>query len=328
MASVTQVSPGQTAVERFRRDLDSLVGPETPIGVAVSGGPDSLALLVLAVESRPLLVEAATVDHSLRPESRAEAEMVAALCERLGIPHRTLTADWQEKPATAVQERARAMRYRLLSGWARERGLGALVTAHHLDDQAETFVMRLARGAGVQGLAGMRRVSRTPGAPVPLVRPLLGWRRSELEAVCAAAGIEPVHDPSNDDEAYERVRMRHALAQSEWLDPQAIAASAEYLAQSDSALGWAATREWNHAVMSQAGAVLYRPTDAPREIRRRIVRRAILALASEGNKYELRGRELDQVIAALNSGRQATLRGVVCAGGEQWRFSKAPARRT
>ncbi len=114
MASAKQTEPEVRPIDRFRRDLDALIEPGEIIGLAVSGGPDSLALLLLAAEARPLLVEAATVDHGLRSDSRAEAEMVARVCERLGVPHRILTATWDKKPATAIQERARMMRYRLL----------------------------------------------------------------------------------------------------------------------------------------------------------------------------------------------------------------------
>ncbi|HEX3423250.1 MAG TPA: tRNA lysidine(34) synthetase TilS [Sphingomicrobium sp.] len=315
-------------LERFKRDLAPLVAPETTIGLAISGGPDSLALLLLAAEARPLRVEAATVDHALRSESRAEAEMVAQVCERLGVPHRILTASWDDKPRTAIQERARAVRYRLLGEWARERGINALLTAHHLDDQAETFLMRLARGAGVKGLAGMRRISRVRSGAIAVVRPLLGWRHSELEAVCSAAGLEAVEDPSNEDQQFERVRMRKALGEADWLDSAAVAESASHLAEADGALHWATDLEWQRAVSRAGGQISYKPSDAPREIRRRIIRRAIQALATEGRALELRGRELDQVLAALRSGRRATLRGVLCVGGAEWRFGRAPARRT
>src|SRR4051794_9395878 len=114
--------------DRFARDLDLLVPAGAPIGVAVSGGPDSLALLSLAAVARPGQFEAATVDHALRAESRGEAEMVAGVCDRLGVPHKILTVTWVEKPQTALQERARAARYGLLSVWAKERGLRALIT--------------------------------------------------------------------------------------------------------------------------------------------------------------------------------------------------------
>jgi tRNA(Ile)-lysidine synthase len=315
-------------LERFRRDLAPLVAPDRTIGLAVSGGPDSLALLLLAAEARPLRVEAATVDHALRSGSRAEAEMVAQVCDRLGVPHRILTANWDEKPETAIQERARAMRYRLLGDWARERRIDALLTAHHLDDQAETFLMRLARGAGVKGLAGMRRVSRAPASAIAIVRPLLGWRHSELEAVCLAAGLEPVEDPSNEDRRFERVRMRKVLGEADWLDSAAVAQSAGHLAEADGALRWATDLEWERAVSRMGGQIVYKPSDAPREIRRRIIRRAVLTLATEGRALELRGRELDQILVALRSGARATLRGVLCIGGQEWRFARAPERRS
>ena len=321
---------GQSSIEpaeRFRRDLGAMVPAGTRIGVAVSGGPDSLALLLLAAEARPGEVEAATVDHALRPESRAEAEAVGQLCAKLGVAHTILTVSWTEKPETAIQERARIMRYGLLAGWANERGIKALMTGHHLDDQAETVLMRLSRGAGVKGLAGMRAVSRGPGGGFALVRPLLGWRHSELEAVCAAAAVEPARDPSNEDEQFERVRIRKALGDTDLLDPAAVALSSRHLADADRALHWATSLEWQRAVSENAKQIVYRPTDAPREIRRRIIRRALVRLATEGKGAEPRGRELDQLLAALRAGKRATLRGVLCIGGPEWRFARAPARK-
>ncbi|HET6536388.1 MAG TPA: tRNA lysidine(34) synthetase TilS [Sphingomicrobium sp.] len=320
-----RLDPG--LLDRFRVDLDALIDPSARIGIAVSGGPDSLALLLLVAEVRPSGIEAATVDHALRPGSRVEAETVARICDRLGVPHAILTADWPEKPKTAIQERARAMRYRLLGEWARERGLAALATGHHLDDQAETLLMRLARGAGVRGLAGMRPISRIPDGSIVLVRPLLGWKHAELEAVCAAAGIEPIRDPSNEDDQFERVRVRRTLGDTDWLDAAAVAASAANLADADEALDWAVVLEWTRSVSVADEAIAYRPSGTPPEIRRRIVRRAILALATEG-EGELRGRELDQLLATLAAGRTGTLRGVLCSGGDAWRFAKAPPRRS
>lgn len=319
--------PSDELVERFRRNLDALIAPDARIGIAVSGGPDSLALLLLAVAARPGLIEAATIDHALRDGARAEAEMVAGVCESLGVPHQILTVEWEEKPETALQERARQQRYRLLGDWARESALGAILTAHHADDQAETFLMRLTRGGGVRGLAGMRPRSPAPGAQMPLVRPLLGWRRSELEQVCADAGVTAAADPSNEDEQFERIRVRKALAEADWLDTPAIARSAANLAQADAALHWATDMEWARAVKAGPNAIVYRPTDAPREIRRRIARRSVLRLATEGGGADLRGNELDRLLQVLMSGRKATLRGVLCSGGPQWRFQRAPARR-
>ncbi len=321
-----ELRPDAAALARFQRDLDALAGAGQRIGVAVSGGPDSVALLLLAAAARPGMVEAATVDHALRAASRAEAEGVAALCERLGLPHAILTVQWREKPQTGIQQRARQARYRRLGRWAQERGLVALLTAHHLDDQVETLVMRLARGAGVSGLAGMRRAARIPGGTLPLLRPLLGWRHAELELVCADAGIVPVADPSNDDPQFERVRVRRALADADWLDRRALALSATNLAEADAAIGWATTQAWNRAVAQSEATILVRPAGIPREIRRRLVRRAVQQLATEGINSEFRGRELDRLLAVLTSGRKATLRGVLCSGGEEWCFVPAPNR--
>jgi tRNA(Ile)-lysidine synthase len=317
--------PEPELVERFRRDLGALTPPDSRIGVAVSGGADSLALLLMAAAARPGAVEAATVDHQLRAESRAEADMVAAVCERLGVPHAILTVEWNEKPSSAIQERAREARYTLLGGWIEERGLGALATAHHLDDQAETLMMRLNRGSGVRGLGAMRPTALLPGSDLPLLRPLLEWRRSELERVCGAAGIAPAADPSNDDEQFERVRIRRALAAAEWLDPEMLGRSAAHLASADEALGWAAEQEWNRSVTEQPGEIAHRPSDASDEIVRRIIARAVSALATEGPP-ELRGGELDRLLEGLRSGRTATLRGVRCSGGAEWRFVPAPKR--
>lgn len=302
----------------------------TRIGLAVSGGPDSLALLLLAAAARPGEVEAATVDHGLRAEAKAEAEAVADLCGRLGIKHQILKVRWADTPEaalpqTAIQERARDQRYRLLGYWAEERGLGALATGHHADDQAETLLMRLARGSGVRGLAAMRPRSVAPGTEMRLIRPLLGWRKAELAALCEAAGIDPAADPSNVDDRFERVRVRRLLADSDWPDPAAIANSARHLGDAEAALDWAARAEWPRHVREKPGAIVVRPEGLPRELIRRIVSRALRKLASEGSD-QLRGPELNTLIDSLERDQRSTLRGVLCDGGAEWRFTRAPAR--
>ena len=314
-------------LDRFRADLDALADPGTRIGIAVSGGPDSLALLLLAAAARPGEIEAATVDHGLREEARAEAEMVAELCERIGVPHATLTIDWDLPPSTAIQEQAREVRYGALAAWMHDRELAVLATAHHLGDQAETMVMRLNRGAGVRGLAGMRPRSTVPGAPdVPLLRPLLGWRRTELESICADAGLHPAQDLSNLDARNERVRVRQALAKADWLDVTALSRSAAHLAADDEAIEWMVDRQWEESVKVSNDAIIYHPTTAPIAIVRRIVARAIAELGTEGDPGELRGRELDRLLAELQSGGTGTLRGVRCSGGAEWRFVRSKPR--
>ena len=318
--------PAPDLVDRFRRDLQSLIASDARLGIAVSGGPDSIALLLLAAAARPGQVEAATVDHALREGSVAEAEQVARLCEDLGVPHRILTVRWDEKPHSAIQERARGARYALLGKWMEERRLAALATAHHVEDQAETFLMRLARGAGVRGLAAMRAAAVVPETDLPLLRPLLGWRRAELEAICVEAEVEPAADPSNADEQFERVRVRRALGEADWLDPQAIARSAAALGAAEAALDWAVAQVWKADVTAGPDQVVFRPEGLPPEILRRLVERALVLLKTEGTNVDLRGRELDPLLETLRSGGRATLRGVLCTGGEEWRFVPAPNR--
>ena len=186
--------------------------------------------------------------------------------------------------------------------------------------------MRLNRGAGVRGLAAMRPAGTVPGSELPLLRPLLGWRRAEFERVCAEAGVEPADDPSNDDQHYERVRVRRDIAAAGWLDAEAVARSAAHLADADEALDWAAEQAWDQAVTASDGEIVYSRGHEPAEIARRIVARAIATLGHEGGGEPLRGKELDRVIGELEAGRPATLRGVRCVAGPPWRFGPAPAR--
>lgn len=328
--SVTKADPAlppEALVKRFGATLDRLAPGADAIGIAVSGGADSLALLLLAAAVRPDGIKAATVDHALREGSRDEAEAVATLCQTLGVPHQILTIEWDEKPTAAIQERARVRRYGALAEWAKQNGLKTIVTGHHANDQAETLLMRLRRGAGLNGLAGMRYSVRIPGSDEALVRPLLAWRRDELEQLCAAAGVTPANDPSNDDEKFERVRIRKALAAADWLGPRAVAASASHLADADAALTWATNREWKNVAKVEDGQLIVDPAGLPREIRRRLLSRAINSLASEGRGATLRGRQSDRLMATLASGQKATLRGVACSGGDVWTFAKAPARK-
>jgi tRNA(Ile)-lysidine synthase len=188
---------------------------EDRLALAVSGGSDSMALMALAARWRVLVRRPATsiivltVDHGLRAESaRREAESVKQAALRLGFGHAALR--WEgPKPATGVQEAAREARYRLMTGYCAEHGIDALVTAHTRDDQAETFLLRLARGSGVDGLSAMAPERRL--GPCRLLRPLLGISRQRLRAYLIREDIGWFDDPSNENPAFERVRMRRAL---------------------------------------------------------------------------------------------------------------------
>jgi tRNA(Ile)-lysidine synthase len=290
-------------------------------GVAVSGGPDSLALLLLAQACRPGLVEAATVDHGLRPESAAEAAMVAATCVELGIAHRTLTVD---VAGGNLQDAARTARYTALGQWAAERGLTTVVTAHHADDQAETVLMRLNRASGIHGLAGIRASRWVPTTGTQIIRPLLAWRKAELEAIVAAAGIAPAVDPSNRDLRFDRAQLRERLAAADWLDTAAIARSASHLADAEFALNWAIGREWDENVREEGGGFCYSPVEAPDAIRRGVLR---LMIASCGGS-EVRGGELATLEMRLRPGGKATLgRCILLCRRGRWTVTPEPGRR-
>ncbi len=179
------------------------------LAVAVSGGPDSLALALLLHERHDIV--AISVDHGLRPEAVFEVKTVAEIMHKCGIPH--IALKWQEtKPESNIQASARVARYRLIGEWCVAEKISYLLTAHHQDDQAETVLMRLARGSGVYGLAGMNMVSEVPGVPeVKLIRPLLDVPKAALKAYLRARHIDWIEDPSNKNTDFDRVKIRQFL---------------------------------------------------------------------------------------------------------------------
>lgn len=260
------------------------------------------------------------MDHGLRPESAAEAADVAAICSILDVPHETLAIKVE---AGNVQAEARAARYVALAEWMERRGLPALLTGHHADDQAETLLMRLNRASGVAGLAGARARTQVPGTRLALLRPLLGWRRAELAAIVSDAGLTAAQDPSNVDDRFDRARLRKALADADWLDVPAVAASAAHLADADAALDWAATREWQECVRSDGPGVTYRPS-APRAVALRVMTRIV----AEMDGCEPRGSAVARLFDQLIARRPGSIGNLVVrplAGG--WAFSPAPRRR-
>jgi tRNA(Ile)-lysidine synthase len=278
-------------------------------------------LLLLAAAAWPGAVLAATVDHRLREESAQEAAFVGRICAQRGIPHRILCVDVEQ--SASLQARARAARYAALRSWAEDERLTVLLTGHHADDQAETLMMRLLRSSGVGGLAGVRRL--TPlSAETALCRPLLGWRRTDLATIVAAAGIEPVDDSSNHDDAFDRVRMRRRLAETEWIDPRALARSAAALAEADEALEDAASALAAERLSTGTGWALLAPVGVPAVLLRRLVRRALAHIAPDADP---RGGQIGALVEQLGQGQTCNIAGVLCRGGEHWRFEPEPPRR-
>ena len=311
------------AVERLGRDLAALAGPDWQrlhYGVAVSGGPDSMALLWLMATLLPGQVRAVTVDHGLRRESAEEARMVAGFCAREHIAHATLTPPVPLRGS--LQAAARSERYRLMEDWRAAHGLAHLLTAHHADDQLETIVMRLNRASGVGGLAAIRARN---GA---VLRPLLHWRRDELVRIALDHDIPFVEDPSNADDRFDRARLRQALRAQTTLDVEAAARSARWLAEADEAIDWAAERliaAWPDA----SDIAVIRDDGYPPEIFRRIVTERLRA---NDSGLALRGASLDGVIAAMKEGRRAMVGALLIdavpgLAGTIWRISAAPRRK-
>lgn len=314
---------------RFRADLDRIAHDiDRPFLVAVSGGPDSMAMLTLAADAFGGQVMAATVDHRLRAEAASEAAMVSAHCASIGIPHATL-APANPIAGASIQAQARTSRYALLADHARTCGARVILTAHHVDDQAETFLMRAARGSGLAGLAGIR--ARTEISGITVLRPLLDWRRAELRAIVRRAEVPFVDDPSNHDERHDRTRFRRLLGENEWLDPPHLARSAATLAETDADVRAIVEWLWAERAVRADGEVRLATAGLPRELLRRLARRAIGCVRIDAAMAQPDWSEsanIERLLDALMTGKRSTQAGVlVSPRGGGWRFRVAPPRR-
>lgn len=289
-----------------------LPNPPGRLAVAVSGGSDSLGLLVVLndwqLAGGPAL-HAVTVDHRLRPEAAQEAAKVAADCKRLGVPHDILTwTGWDGRGN--LPDQARRARYGLMAGWARGQGIASIAIAHTADDQAETFLMRLARGAGVDGLSAMSERFESDG--VTLCRPALSVFRHELRAVLEDRGISWVDDPSNEDLRYERVKARAALQE---MAPLGITAAslvtvARQMSDVRKTLYLYALEAAQRLVRVHSGDLVFDRSGfdgLPRETARRLLQTSLKWIS--GAEYAPRGRALDDLLEAIAEGRDMTLQG-------------------
>ncbi|WP_294239062.1 tRNA lysidine(34) synthetase TilS [uncultured Sphingomonas sp.] len=319
-------------IARFAADLTLLFDPQSSLGpllLAVSGGPDSMAMLTLAAAALPGRIAVATVDHGLRPEAADEVRMVAGHCAKLGVPHHAL------RPATpiegaSIQSQARDARYALLAAQAKAMGAAAILTAHHADDQAETFLMRAARGSGLSGLSGVR--ARTVIADAVVLRPLLDWRRAELRQIVRRAEAPFVDDPANHDPRHDRTRFRQLLDGHEWLGVAQLARAAAQLAEADGDLRATVDWLWQERAQVEGDNVRIQAADLPRELGRRLVRRAIgtvrRAAGIEAPAWS-EASNIEKLLDALMQGSRATQAGVIgSVRSGVWRFRPAPPRKT
>lgn len=286
--------------------------PPERLAVAVSGGSDSLGLLVLLNDWRlsgGADLHAVTVDHGLRPESAAEAAQVARTCEMLGLPHQILI--WKEWDGQGnLPDQARRARYRLMADWAEALGIADIAVGHTADDQAETFLMRLARESGVDGLAAMAPDWRQ--GKVRFCRPTLRATRAELRQVLRARNLSWVEDPSNDNPAYARVRARAAMAALEPLGitAEGLSSVAQHMTQVRQTLyGYASEAAQNLVVLQKGDLLIDRAgfLVLPTEVSRRLLQSALKWVS--GAEYGPRGRALDLLMTAIRNGNDMTLSG-------------------
>lgn len=313
---------------RFAADFARLASDIANPLFAVSGGPDSMAMLTLAHESLPPGFTVASIDHRLRPEAVEESAMVAAYCATLHISHVTL-APSEPITGASIQAQARTTRYALLTDHARAIGAGALVTGHHADDQAETFLMRAARGSGLAGLAGVR--ARTHVNGVIVIRPLLDWRRAELRAIVRRAEVPFLDDPSNHDDRHDRTRFRRLLGENEWLGTPNLARAAGALAETDTDVRAMVDWIWTERAKVGGGEVKLAVENLPREILRRLARRAIGTVRAEAGIVAPEWTEaanIEKLLDSLTTGKRTTQAGIIASvRGDIWRFREAPPRR-
>jgi tRNA(Ile)-lysidine synthase len=300
---------------RFSAAMDAKLWPGA---IALSGGGDSVALMLLlaawAKRTRRAAPVALIVDHGLRAGSAKDARQAARWARDAGLKAHVLT--WSgEKPGADVEAAARAARYRLMGDWCRDRGVGFLYVAHTLEDQAETFLLRLARGSGIDGLSAMRGVASypLPGLAVKLVRPLLRFGRAELRSFLNSRGQGWLDDPMNADPRFARVKLRRAAADLAelGLTPKRLADAATHLARARFALEnvmerWLAAHcrmDGRHALLDAASL-----TALPDEIGLRALAHVLGAVS--GQAYRPRFERLERLHAAiLAGGAKATLHG-------------------
>jgi tRNA(Ile)-lysidine synthase len=297
--------------------------PETPLGVAVSGGSDSLALLHLLADWGQAPLHVITVDHGLRPEAKAEACYVSSVCEALGIEHETLHWSWQGQGN--LQDQARRGRYGVMASWAASEGIGQIALGHTMDDVAETFLMRLSREAGLDGLSAMARWFDQQG--MRFVRPLLDISRVDLQAYLRRRDVTWVSDPSNEDPRFGRVRARAVLQALEPLGitPKGLARSAGNLR---------ATRELVDGITSEAardmidvdrGDIIIDDTRAVAELGSEIARRLmqISLMWVSGSDYAPRRETLIKLTSDALLGLTCTGHGcLISSQGEGVRIAR------
>ena len=291
------------------------------IAVALSGGPDSMALLHLLARVCPsqTIIHAITVDHGLRANSADEAKQVGTWVSSLHNVHHHIVRWDGDKPDSAIMESARAARYRLLEQFCVERGIENLWVAHNRTDQAETFLFRLAKGSGLDGLAAIHEQTSSPSGSVQILRPLLDVAKDDLTAWCVDQNIPFVTDPSNQNTAFARIRLRQSMdvLAAEGLSEKRLATTARRMGRARAALDHLTDQAWAQVVTVQNDGItmdLHALATWPDDIRLRVIRRACDHVTLDRDGFGPRLDRLEEIVDTIfadHNFRAATLGGVL-----------------
>ena len=313
------MTDGPLSYDEFKSLMAPYMNMVAPgCAVAVSGGPDSMALVYLL--SKVVPVKAVTVDHGLRPEAAAEAEQVGRwLSDFPNVEHHILTREIKGEAASRIQEDARYDRYALMAEFCQSYNVEALCIAHHQEDQAETFLFRLAKGSGLDGLACMRDIQDMHG--VMLLRPLLDVSKQRLVATCHVHNIPYVTDPSNQNEKFARVRLRQSadILAEEGLTPKRLGVTSKRLSRARDALDFYVEQAFQDIMKKESGAdrIEFYAEDfdrLPEEITLRCLLKAYRVLLAQDYDYGPRMERLEDLHSRLRSDpafKGATLGGCI-----------------
>lgn len=302
---------------------NSSLATQNKFAVAVSGGPDSMALAHMVMgwtKDNNKEVHIITVNHGLRPESVDEAKMVSDWAANQNITHQIL--NWEgDKPEAGIMEAARASRYDMMAEYCTQNDIGILFVAHHLDDQAETFLIRLAKGSGLDGLAAMNE-QRRYNKGVIIIRPLLDIPKQDIISYCDKNKISYVQDPSNENEDYMRPRLRQSMAvlAQEGLTNKRLAMTAKRLARARKSLEILAAAAYGACVREEAPSHVIMDfaelRKQPEEIGFRVVQKALESLRAE-ESYNVRMEKFEELFESLwntpNTFKPRTLGGCIFA---------------
>lgn len=310
-------------IKTMEQHFSDILKDQKALAVAVSGGPDSLALMDLLYHwaaERKIEIHALTVDHGLRPEAKAEAEKVDAMCRSYSnLSHQILEWKPKEKPISRVQENAREARYKLISTYMQAHKIKYLFLGHHMDDQAETFLFRLAKGSGLKGLSCMSSMQDLDSG-ITLCRPLLDVQKNNLIEYCKEKKLDFINDPSNESEDFARVRLRKSMTilEKEGFSAKRLSKTVQRLERAENALDQIAKKIFHNSILETETSRAVLNYDLlkkqPLEIGFRVLLMTMEQLGGKGKAYAPRMEKTEKLFDDMmkpDAFRKRTLGGII-----------------